>query len=235
MTENDERCKAVKDQPTSLSTALKRPLLVFVVDLWAEAFLNPPYLVSVLLLMVSAFSLGASPSITKTSFTPISVRDDTLKNKFLDTKRHHLWVICDHQTYSRVRVRRLGFNLISKEFVTKKCDNYLKWGLVTLPIIAWTCWASHTHKLRSTASVFPLKLYRGTDSRTGSTIDHKSWTPITPPKWVWTDLTWGTTTLIMLHCTTQHKTTTTSFQTVAPLGHVPISLTSLYYAALLRY
>ncbi|KAI3364270.1 hypothetical protein L3Q82_011075 [Scortum barcoo] len=35
--------------------------------------------------MVSALSLGASPSITKTSFTPMSVRDDTLKNKFLDT------------------------------------------------------------------------------------------------------------------------------------------------------
>lgn len=58
---------------------------------------------------------------------------------------------------------------------------YLRWGLITLPIIAWTCWASHTHKLRSTASVFPLKLYRGTDSRTGSTMDHKSWTPIATP------------------------------------------------------
>lgn len=70
-------------------------------------------------------------------------------------------------------------------------ENYLRWGLVTLPIIAWTCWASHTHKLRSTASVFPLKLYSGTDSRTGSTIDHKSWTPITIPKWVLTNLSWG--------------------------------------------
>lgn len=74
-------------QPTSLSTALKRPLLVLVEDLGAEAFLNPPYLVSVLLLMVSALSLGASPSITKISFTPMSVRDDTLKNKFLDAKK----------------------------------------------------------------------------------------------------------------------------------------------------
>lgn len=173
MTENNERRKTVEDQPTSLSTALKRPLLVFVVDLGAEAFLNRPYLVSVLLLMVSALSLGASPSITKTSFTPISVRDDTLKNKFLDTKQHHLWVIYDQQKYSTARVKRLELHLISKES-KNFFYNYLRWGLVTLPIIAWTCWASHTHKLRSTASVFPLKLYRGTDSRAGSTIDHKS-------------------------------------------------------------
>lgn len=69
------------------------------------------------------------------------------------------------------------------------CSIYLRWGLVTLPIIAWTCWASHTHKLRSTASVFPLKLYTGTDSRTGSTIDHKSWTPITTPMWLSADFT----------------------------------------------
>ena len=86
MPDSDETCRTLEDQPTSLSTALKRPLLVFVVDLGAEAFLNPPYLVSVLLLMVSALSFGASPSITNTSFTPMSVRDDTLKNKFLETK-----------------------------------------------------------------------------------------------------------------------------------------------------
>lgn len=78
----------MEDQPTSLSTALKRPLLVLFVDFVAGAFLNPPYLVSALLLMVSALSLGASPSITKTSFTPMSDRDDTLKNKFLDTTVH---------------------------------------------------------------------------------------------------------------------------------------------------
>lgn len=47
-------------------------------------FLKPPYLASVLLLIVSALILGASPSITKTSFIPMSVRDETLKNKFLD-------------------------------------------------------------------------------------------------------------------------------------------------------
>lgn len=75
----------VEDQPTSLSTALKRPLPVLVVHLGAAAFLNPPNLFSVLLLIVSALSLGASPSMTKTSFTPIRVRDDTLKNKFLHT------------------------------------------------------------------------------------------------------------------------------------------------------
>lgn len=62
-----------------------------VVDFGAEAFLNPPYLVSVLFFMVSALSLGASPSITKTSFTPISVRDETLKNKFLGTKENYFW------------------------------------------------------------------------------------------------------------------------------------------------
>ena len=76
----------MEDQPTSLSTALKRPLLVLVVLLVAAAFLNPPYLVSVLLFIVSALSFGASPSITNTSFTPMSVRDDTLKNKFLHTE-----------------------------------------------------------------------------------------------------------------------------------------------------
>lgn len=75
----------MEEQPTSFSTALKRPLLVFL-DVGTEAFLNLPYLVSVLLLIVSALSFGASPSITNTSFTPISVRDDTLKNKFLKTK-----------------------------------------------------------------------------------------------------------------------------------------------------
>lgn len=85
MTVNNERCKTMDDQLTSLSTVLKRPLLVFL-DLGTEAFLNPPYLVSVLLLIVSALSFGASPSITNTSFTPIRVRDDTLKNKFLNTK-----------------------------------------------------------------------------------------------------------------------------------------------------
>ncbi len=92
----------VEDPPTSLRTALKRPLLVFVVGFGAEAFLNfPPYLVSCLLLMVSALSLGASPSITKTSFTPMSVREDTRKNKFLDTKeqRYCLWAIDDQLTY----------------------------------------------------------------------------------------------------------------------------------------
>ena len=77
-----------KEQPTSLSTPLKRPLLVSVADLGAEAFLNPPYLVAALLRIVSDLSLGASPSMTKTSFTPISVRDDSRKNKFLDTKEH---------------------------------------------------------------------------------------------------------------------------------------------------
>lgn len=71
---------------TSLSTALKRPLLVLVLLFVEEVFLKPPYLASVLLLIVSALSLGASPSITKTSFTPISVRDETLKNKFLHTE-----------------------------------------------------------------------------------------------------------------------------------------------------
>lgn len=81
------------------------------------------------------------------------------------------------------------------------CRTYLRWGLVTLPIIAWTCWASHTHKLRSTASVFPLKLYTGTDSRTGSTIDHKSWTPITTPVCLPTDFTWRKTAQSQ-HCAT---------------------------------
>lgn len=85
MTANDGETRDSRE-PTSLSTALKRPLLVFVVRLVAAAFLNPPNLVSVLLLMVSALSLGASPSMTKTSFIPISVRDDTLKNKFLHTQ-----------------------------------------------------------------------------------------------------------------------------------------------------
>lgn len=70
---------------TSLSTALNRPLLVVVLLFVEEVFLKPPYLASVLLLIVSALSLGASPSITKTSFTPISVRDETLKNRFLHT------------------------------------------------------------------------------------------------------------------------------------------------------
>lgn len=79
----------MEKQPTSLSTALKRPLLVPVLHLLVGSFLKPPYLASVLLLMVSALSLGASPSTTKISFTPISVRDDTLKNKFLDTKQRH--------------------------------------------------------------------------------------------------------------------------------------------------
>lgn len=70
--------------------ALKRPLLVFALAFGADAFLNPPYLVCVLLLIVSAFSLGASPSITNTSFTPMSVSDETRKNKFLDIRDHHL-------------------------------------------------------------------------------------------------------------------------------------------------
>lgn len=85
----------VEHKPTSLSTALKRPLLVFVVRLGAAGFLEPPNLFFVLLLIVSAFSLGASPSMTKTSFTPISVRDDTLKNKFLHTNQHCSVVVCD--------------------------------------------------------------------------------------------------------------------------------------------
>lgn len=69
-----------------MSTALKRPLLVLVVLFVEEVFLKPPYRDSVLLLIVSALSVGASPSITKTSFTPISVKDETLKNKFLHTE-----------------------------------------------------------------------------------------------------------------------------------------------------
>lgn len=70
--------------------ALKRPLLVVALAFGADAFLNTPYLVCVLLFIVSAFSLGASPSITKTSFTPMSVSDETRKNKFLDIRDHHL-------------------------------------------------------------------------------------------------------------------------------------------------
>lgn len=72
----------MRNRQTSLSTALKRPLLVFL-DLRVAVFLETPNLFWFLLFMVSAFSLGASPSITKTNFTPISVRDDTRKNKFL--------------------------------------------------------------------------------------------------------------------------------------------------------
>lgn len=49
---------------------------------------------------------------------------------------------------------------------------------MTFPIIAWTCWASQTHKLRSTARVIPVRLYNGTDSRTGPRMDHRSCTPI---------------------------------------------------------
>lgn len=90
------RCITAENQPTSLSTALKRPLLVLVVHLVAAAFLFPPNLVCVLLLMVSALSFGASPSMTKTSFIPISVRDDTLKNKFLHTKEQCIGVSDDN-------------------------------------------------------------------------------------------------------------------------------------------
>lgn len=72
-----------QNTPTSLSTALKRPLVVFEATLDSNFFLNPPNLVSVLLLMVSAFILGASPSMTKTGLIPISVREETRKNRFL--------------------------------------------------------------------------------------------------------------------------------------------------------
>lgn len=82
-----------KKPPTSLRTALKRPLLVLVLLVVEEVFLKPPYLASVLLLIVSALSLGASPSTTKTSFTPMSVRDETLKNKFLHTEVSRLKMI----------------------------------------------------------------------------------------------------------------------------------------------
>lgn len=70
--------------------ALKRPLPVFPFAFGTDAFLNPPYLVCVLLLIVSAFSLGASPSITNTSFIPMSVRDETRKNKFLDIRERRV-------------------------------------------------------------------------------------------------------------------------------------------------
>lgn len=91
---HNQRIKA-RNQPswtkqTSLRTALKRPLLVFLAAGGLGAFFwNPPNLISFLLLIVSALSLGASPSMTKTSFTPISVRDDTRKNKCLKKKWPH--------------------------------------------------------------------------------------------------------------------------------------------------
>lgn len=66
---------------TSLRTNLKRDLPV-----WAglgAGFREVPNLRALLLLMVSAFICGASPSMTKISLMPINVRAETLKNKFL--------------------------------------------------------------------------------------------------------------------------------------------------------
>lgn len=70
---------------TSLSTALKRTLLVFlaVAGFRTLLLLLPQNLVPVLLLIVSALILGASPSITKMSLMPIRRREDARKNKLL--------------------------------------------------------------------------------------------------------------------------------------------------------
>ena len=84
---------------TSRSTAIKRPLPVLLIVVvfvdFEGAFSTPPKRLSVLFLMVSAFSFGASPSMTKTSLIPMSVRDETLKNKFLYTSEL-LIVLCEH-------------------------------------------------------------------------------------------------------------------------------------------
>lgn len=98
----------VETQQTSRSIALKRPLLVFTLHLAADAVLNPPYLVCVLLLIVSAFNLGASPSITNTSLTPIRVSDETRKNKFLDTRNNPPFVSEAHTNEHEIVVLNDG-------------------------------------------------------------------------------------------------------------------------------
>lgn len=64
---------------TSFRMDLKEDLPVLATPCLLEA----PYRISFLLLMVSAFSLGASPSMTNTSLIPIDVKKEYRKNRFL--------------------------------------------------------------------------------------------------------------------------------------------------------
>lgn len=134
-----------KRMHTSLRTALNRPLLVFLAAAGFGTLLafRLPNLISVRLLMVSALILGASPSITNTSFTPIRVSEDTRKNRFLYNTHDTSLTSCE----------RLWNQTVQMWFQT-----HLRWGFVTFPIMPCTCWASQTHRLRSTARVFPARL-----------------------------------------------------------------------------
>lgn len=53
----------------------------------APTFFEGPYRISFLLLMVSAFNLGASPSMTNTSLIPIDVKKEIRKNRFLQQSK----------------------------------------------------------------------------------------------------------------------------------------------------
>lgn len=78
--------KILKHSPqllTSFNMALNKDLPV----LAAPTFFEGPYRISFLLLMVSAFNLGASPSMTNTSLIPIDVKKEIRKNRFLQQSK----------------------------------------------------------------------------------------------------------------------------------------------------